>query len=97
MVRQRRDDAIPDREPFASRLHAVSVLTDDQTLLTNSRVQRAMTARIHDVEAGRDDTDDEAAGVECADVGRGVDPDRESAHDGDARAGQEPAELARVG
>ena len=56
-----------------------------------------MTARVHDVEAGRDDTDHEPAGVERAHVRGGVDPDREPAHDGDAGAGEEPAELARVG
>ncbi len=95
-VGQRGDDAIADREPLASGLHAVAVLTDDESLLANFGVERAVPAGIHDVETGRDDPDDESARVERADVRGGVDPDGQAAHDGDTGAGEEPAQLACV-
>ena len=52
-------------------------------------VKRAMAPRVHDVETGRDHADREPARVERAQMSRGVDSDREPAHDGDPGAGQE--------
>ena len=94
-VGQRRDDAIAHREPLAPGLYAVAVLTDDEALLPHPGVERTMSAWIHDVEAGRDDTDREPAGVERAQVSRGIDSDRESAHDRDPGISEESAQLAR--
>ena len=58
--------------------------------------QRAMSARVHDVEAGGDDPDDAPAGVERTLVHGAVDADGQPAHHGHAGARQGGAEVAGV-
>ena len=79
------------------RLGAVAVLADDEALLAHARVEALVAARVDDVEAGRDDADRQSARVERSGVGGAVDADREPADHGDAGAGAERGDLARVG
>ena len=96
-VAQRGDDAVPHRELRRVRLDAVRVLAHDEAVRAHGGVQRAVAARIRDVEPGRDDTDRVSAARERALVRGAVDAEREPADDGDAGAAEERADLARIG
>ena len=91
------DDAVADRELLAAWLHAVAELAHEQPAATDAVEEHAVASWVHDVETGRDHTDDGATDVERAFVRGGVDADREPTHDGDARGAEHRADLARVG
>ena len=91
------DDPIPHGEVLRSRLDAEGMFGHEQPRPSNALVEQLVAPGIHHVEAGRDDADHRAARVERAVVDRGVDPDRESAHDDHTGSGEHTPELVRVG
>ena len=94
---QRGDDPVPHREVLSQGLHSVAQLADQQPRAANAFEQRCVSPRVHDVEPGRDDADHDTACVECADVGGGVDADREPADDRDPGVGEHGTDLVGVG